>query len=64
MKTRTDLKTRSGQPVRILCDDAKGAYPVVGLIDRGADEIPCTWTQRGEMLAGVRDNDDLILEGG
>lgn len=31
-------QTRGGQPVRILCVDAPGDYPVIGYIDDGRSD--------------------------
>ena len=54
--------TRDGFPVRIIATDAKGRYPVVGLVDLGDVEYTRQWTEDGK--ADYRDfvkmNYDLI----
>jgi|SRR5690606_8845072 len=45
------ITTRSGRPVRILCTDAGGEYPVVGLrsiYGNGREEV-CRWKLNGEI---------------
>ena len=42
--------TRDGKPVRILCTDAKGDYPIVGLIHYtygDEREVPESYTENG-----------------
>lgn len=39
-------QTRDGRKVRILCTDAKGRHPIVGLID---DETPDSWEKDGSF---------------
>ena len=56
--------TRDGKPVRILCTDAKGDYPIVGLIYYHDErEIPENYTENGSYYI---DNDesssDLFFE--
>ena len=43
------VETRDGRKVRILCIDAKGSYPVVGLVSYENDptEVAETWTLTG-----------------
>ena len=51
--------TREGRPVRIVCTDAKGDYPVVGLtIDEDGSEYTIRSTKYG--LSGFTE-DDLFL---
>ena len=50
--------TRDGKPVRILCTDAKGYYPIVGLINyphSGEREVPENYTENGSCYI---DNDE------
>ena len=48
--------TRDGKPVRILCTDAKGDYPIVGLIYYHDErEIPENYTENGSCYI---DNDE------
>ena len=56
--------TRDGKPVRILCTNAKGDYPIVGLIYYHDErEIPENYTENGSCYI---DNDesssDLFFE--
>ena len=48
--------TRSGEPVRILCTDNVGPYPIVGTIDGR----PESWSVDGENVFGEPSSDDLI----
>lgn len=56
------LTTRDGFPVRIITTDAKGQYPVVGLVDLGDTEYSRQWTAEGksDFRSYVRTNYDLI----
>ena len=48
--------TRDGRPVRILCTDARGDYPIVGLIYYHDErEIPENYTENGSCYI---DNDE------
>lgn len=62
------IKTRDGYPVRIVCWNAKGRYPIVGLIDRNGEEVPVRYTYDGksDYRPNVTTNYDLELhtEGG
>lgn len=50
------VRTRSGLPVRILCTDAKGVWPAVGLIKHpSGHEETCCWRDDGRhsyLLSG------------
>ena len=51
--------TRDGKPVRILCTDAKGDYPIVGLIHYtygDEREVPESYTENGSY-----DIEDFLL---
>ena len=48
--------TRDGRNVRIKCTDAKGDYPIVGLVDWNNTEIPLCFTEKGKI--GVNFCDD------
>jgi len=54
--------TRDGMPVRILTLDAKGTYPVVGLVDVGNAEYAHHWTEAGkaDFRGYVKSNYDLV----
>lgn len=62
------IKTRDGYPVRIVCWNAKGKYPIIGLIDRDGDEVPVKYSVDGksDYRPNVTTNYDLELytEGG
>lgn len=45
------IQTRSGNNVRILCDDAKGEYPLIGLVEDELCERPMQWTLKGKYIA-------------
>lgn len=49
----TQWQTRDGRPVRVLCTDAAGDFPVVGLVKTysGGRDVPMAWTDRGEHEA-------------
>ena len=44
------IRTRSGENVRILCNDAKGDYPRVGLVDDEIGDRPMRWTINGKYI--------------
>lgn len=47
-------QTRVGEPVRILCVDAPGDYPVIGYIDEGdGDAAPENWTASGRYYRDI-----------
>lgn len=51
-----NVVTRDGKPVRILCTDAKGDYPIVGLIYYHDErEVPENYTENGSCYI---DNDE------
>lgn len=58
------IKTRSGHPVRVLCWNAKGWKPIVGLIDLGDIELPMKFTKEGkcDTRPNVTTSNDLIVE--
>lgn len=55
-------KTRDGEPVRLLCTDAKGPYPVVGLVRRTDVDIFGSWAADGRIMAfgKLKSGNDLI----
>ena len=57
--------TRSRKPVRIICTDAKGDYPVIGLVHyTGGDEreSPNTYTENGSYdISNDEDARDLFF---
>ena len=46
------ISTRSGNTVRLLCHDAKGDYPLTGLVDVGSCEVPMQWSSIGNYTVG------------
>ena len=58
------IKTRDGYTVRIVCWDAKGWRPIVGLIDLGDIEMPMKFTRDGkcDTRPYVATNNDLVIE--
>ena len=54
--------TRDGRPVRIICTDAKGIYPVVGLALNKEAEVPENYTENGCYLTNDRCDDDIFLD--
>lgn len=60
-----NIKTRDGHMVRIICWNAKGQKPIVGLIDLGGMvEMPMKYTKEGksDTRDNVRTNTDLVIE--
>lgn len=43
----TGYQTRDGRPVRVLCTDAAGAYPIRGLVPNGDEESSTSWDADG-----------------
>ena len=55
--------TRDGRPVRIICTDAKGKYPVIGLaLNKEEVEVPENYTENGYYLTNDRCDDDIFFE--
>ncbi len=55
------VQTRSGKPARILCIDAKGAFPVIALVDDGPAELPMLLNCDGRYHPAADNNpNDLI----
>ena len=54
--------TRDGRPVRIICTDAKGKYPVIGLaLNKEEVEVPENYTENGCYLTNDRCDDDIFF---
>ena len=53
--------TRDGRPVRIICTDAKGKYPVIGLALNKEAEVPENYTENGDYLTNDRCEDDIFF---
>lgn len=60
------IVTRDGKPARIVCWDAKGDYPLIGLIDLGYAETPARFTADGrhDIRSNVKSNYDLLIRKG
>lgn len=58
-------QTRDGFDVRILATDAKGTYPIVGLVDMDNAEYARHWTNEGkaDFRGYVKTNYDLVEKG-
>ena len=57
------IMTGYGQPVRILCFDLKGSYPIaVAVLHNNGQESICTFTEKGYFLNLLKgDKDDICL---
>lgn len=57
------IRTRSGENVRILCNDANGPFPLVGLIQGELGDIAHQWTLTGksDTRPNVKTSQDLIM---
>lgn len=56
-------QTRDGRPVRLLCTDKKGEFPVVGVVpydDGGAEDME-EWTSTGGYYSDQDGDTDLDL---
>ncbi len=55
-------KTRNGRDVRLLCTDANGTFPVVGLITQtnGQQEAGCWTSTGGSWSDGSFSSSDLV----
>ena len=54
--------TRENMPVRILCTDANGSYPVVGLILYNGEDVPENYTENGRYYSNNQDSvNDLFF---
>lgn len=58
------LITRDGRKVtRVLCNDARGNYPIVALVERGNSEVDdaFSYTKDGKFLTTETDEKDLFF---
>ena len=54
--------TRDGRPVRIICTDAEGKYPVIGLaLNKEEVEVPENYTENGCYLTNDICDDDIFF---
>ena len=56
-----DVCTAAGVKVRIICTDAKGDFPVIGLINYGNNERPKRFTANGNHSDDYRSEFDLYI---
>lgn len=54
--------TRDGKPVRIICTDANGEYPVVGLIKDKKRDQPETYKPDGVFFEDEETSRDLFFD--
>ena len=59
-------KSRDGHSVRIVCWDAKGDYPLIGLVDMIYGEFPARFTAEGryDLRKNVKSSYDLLIRKG
>ena len=55
------VMTRKRIPVRILCTDAKGEYPIVALVKNESKEIANNFTKDGRLYKDSKDDRDLFF---
>lgn len=56
------VETMDGYPVRLLDFDAKGSFPIVGVVDMDGEELPYSWDADGVYSdEGRGDKFDLYL---
>ena len=53
--------TRDGKPVRILCVDAVGEYPIVALVKNENKEFANNFTKDGRLYKDSKDDRDLFF---
>ena len=55
-------RTRDGFPVRIVADNLKGRYPILGVIDLGEEEFAVKYTSVGkaDRRPNIRTPYDLV----
>lgn len=54
--------TRENMPVRILCTNANGNYPIVGLILCNGEDVPENYTENGRYYTNNQDSvNDLFF---
>ena len=58
------IKTRDGFNVRIVSWNAKGRFPIVGLVDMVNAEYARQWTENGsaDLRPNIKSNYDLVIE--
>jgi len=50
------VQTRSGIPVRIICTDAQGNNPIVGLVEERGQETTYRWYKNGNHFQDIQNN--------
>src|SRR5690606_28514871 len=63
LKVGDVVKNKLGHDVRILCVDARGNHPIVGLVQRDESDIVNTYTKEGKYIQVAADehSHDLVL---
>lgn len=61
-KAGANVVTRDGRPVRIICYDAAGSYPIVSLIKHGDDDIAYMHKENGSFGLEEECKDDLMIK--
>ena len=58
--------TRDGRPVRIICTDARGEYPIIALVEdhEGAKDKALSSTKDGKFFSETDDVTDLFFAPG
>ena len=56
-----EVVTRDGKPVRILCMDAVGEYPIVALVKSENKEFANNFTKDGRLYKDSKDDRDLFF---
>ena len=56
-----EVVTRDGKPVRILCVDAVGEYPIVALVKNENKEFANNFTKDGRLYKDSKDDRDLFF---
>lgn len=61
-KAGAKLKTRAGLPVEIFKWDARGDYPIKGMVKEKEQDVSLNWTCDGSCYAdGTSSNYDLVI---
>ena len=61
-KAGKPVVTRTGRPVRILCWDAKGIDPIIGLIELDTTSCVCTYNESGSFYENLESDRDLFMK--
>jgi len=53
------VQIKNGKPVKILCTDLTGSYPILGIAITAETKTSMTWSKSGEFSIGVKCEYDL-----